>query len=856
MLLCRHSVTQLCWRTIRGRTIAFSLVDRLVGWSDPSFVGIDISSSHLKIYLERLSGRAAFYNKTTQTPKIEGTLAVDQVAVARIMSRLERNFFAPEVREPRHVSFHPSRSNGNMTDISCLSTSAYLLQYHMEHRDYFSRTASANPHKMDLSFDEPSKPLRNGVSGERVTLKMDVSFSDHSFIIGRGGKGIQGVMRETGCHIHFPDSNRNHRSEKSNQVSVAGPPAGVVAARQRIREHLPISFAFMVDKDDYRRAVTPSESASKTKLEPKAKVKHMIEALQNEFRMTITWLPMENFSCAMVTVRGRQSNFERIREGLRRLTAFLRPGQPPPYVHLGIEVSPHHLSFVMGAGEVKMKTLMQVTGTEFIIPPIRSDTSHHIPTVRIFGEVDNVYQAWLAFMDLLPVVLHIDIPDTVEVWRGRNFEYRDRSGEHVHDTEAINNGEQSAPWPLSGPIGDRRQQQQHRQHRASTDHLQELREFVSPEVQTTVALNGTELDGDTGVLNPVFRRLATSTDHLNSMLRSYDISLMLRLGRDSRHWRMVAKGPEKHVDLLIDVYRAIRDSSHDPIASIRNALLVTPMNSFSLNSPPAHSFPAFSSLIRSSSFSDARTNSDEIRLNNATWSSRCSSTASCHGRSNHDLGCVPCEMLGSQETCEMFAKLLKISRELSSEGPAFGYYTITPSSGLNDEQRRSSRLVTNNNETLFPSTPYRYSIEYFNHYFGGRYPSTGSRNGSNSTLHHGGVHNASPGFHHSTGSGSEYSPWNGVSSFDLSVNNDSASRGLYSYGDSLGASGRGSISSYSMLSHNEEAGSAHRRTSETIYNPARQGCSGNLEVFPHDGRGDCPTVKEFDAAPGAGRDHR
>lgn len=54
-------------------------------------------------------------------------------------------------------------------------------------------------------------------------------------------------------------------------------------------------------------------------------------------------------------------------------------------------------------------------------------------------------------------------------------------------------------------------------------------------------------------------------------------------------------------------------------------------------------------------------------------------------------------VLGSQETCEMFAKLLKISRELSSEGPAFGYYTITPSSGLNDEQRRSSRLVTNNN---------------------------------------------------------------------------------------------------------------------------------------------------------------
>ena len=37
-----------------------------------------------------------------------------------------------------------------------------------------------------------------------------------------GGNTIRRVMSETGCHIHFPDSNRSNPTEKSNQVSIAG----------------------------------------------------------------------------------------------------------------------------------------------------------------------------------------------------------------------------------------------------------------------------------------------------------------------------------------------------------------------------------------------------------------------------------------------------------------------------------------------------------------------------------------------------------------------------------------------------------------------------------------------------------
>lgn len=68
-----------------------------------------------------------------------------------------------------------------------------------------------------------------------MTMKLDVSYTDHSHIIGKGGMTIKKVMEETGCHIHFPDSNRSNMNEKSNQVSIAGELEGVERARARVR---------------------------------------------------------------------------------------------------------------------------------------------------------------------------------------------------------------------------------------------------------------------------------------------------------------------------------------------------------------------------------------------------------------------------------------------------------------------------------------------------------------------------------------------------------------------------------------------------------------------------------------------
>ena len=55
-------------------------------------------------------------------------------------------------------------------------------------------------------------------TNSRVTMKMDVSYTDHLHIISKVGNTIRRVMAETNCHIHFPDSNRSNPNEKSNQV--------------------------------------------------------------------------------------------------------------------------------------------------------------------------------------------------------------------------------------------------------------------------------------------------------------------------------------------------------------------------------------------------------------------------------------------------------------------------------------------------------------------------------------------------------------------------------------------------------------------------------------------------------------
>ena len=122
-------------------------------------------------------------------------------------------------------------------------------------------------------------------------------------------------------------------------------------------------------------------------------------------------LPMHSLqsSAALVTVRGRHANIDRIKDGIVKLMKALVPETPQLSVYVGIEVSPHHLDFVTGPSGIKLIELMRETNTTIEIPDI-PDRRQSIPTVRIVGQVFNVYEAWVRFMDLLPLALLVEIP--------------------------------------------------------------------------------------------------------------------------------------------------------------------------------------------------------------------------------------------------------------------------------------------------------------------------------------------------------------------------------------------------------------------------------------------------------------
>ena len=136
----------------------------------------------------------------------------------------------------------------------------------------------------------------------RVTMKMDVSYTDHSHVIGKGGNTIRRVMSETGCHIHFPDSNRSNPSEKSNQVSIAGEIDGVEKARARVRELTPLVFTFdMPLVSNVEPTPDPSDP--------------YLRAIQDQYNIQIMFRQKQkNFPTTLVVIKGCQWEAARVKE--------------------------------------------------------------------------------------------------------------------------------------------------------------------------------------------------------------------------------------------------------------------------------------------------------------------------------------------------------------------------------------------------------------------------------------------------------------------------------------------------------------------------------------------------------------
>lgn len=250
-------------------------------------------------------------------------------------------------------------------------------------------------------------------------------------------------MEETGCHIHFPDSNRSNHQEKSNQVSIAGEIEGVERARARVRVSrsdsvvLPPCIVYFLltscrrfvlaeshSSDIFVRATDHGRLADNARLhlavrgqdpgevQRSGDVPHQAEIARHfgggeglrvggvsseGGHRASDPLHVPKFSCEYTIVvplfrKSCSSCFIRI---LLFSFFFLRFAQSQIQVQMSMEISPQHHSVVLGKQSSNLKMIMQRTGTQIMFPDAGDP---NIPSLKksnvtIIGGIHNVYLA-------------------------------------------------------------------------------------------------------------------------------------------------------------------------------------------------------------------------------------------------------------------------------------------------------------------------------------------------------------------------------------------------------------------------------------------------------------------------------
>ncbi|RXN35520.1 bicaudal C -like protein [Labeo rohita] len=236
----------------------------------------------------------------------------------------------------------------------------------------------------------------------RVTLKMDVSHTEHSHVIGKGGNNIKRVMEETGCHIHFPDSNRHSQGEKSNQVSIAGQLTGVEAARVKIRELLPLMLMF-----ECSGLVQHVDCSSP-----------VVQHISHTYSVSISFKPPSRLYGNTAIVRGNQNNASGVKRGTALLLEHLAGSLASSVlVSTQLDIAPQHHNFLLGRNGANVKNISQRTGAHIHFPELNTQHSTHTSrsAVYIQGSIDAVCAARQQLMGCLPLVLLFDIKEEMEV---------------------------------------------------------------------------------------------------------------------------------------------------------------------------------------------------------------------------------------------------------------------------------------------------------------------------------------------------------------------------------------------------------------------------------------------------------
>ncbi|XP_030001137.1 bicaudal C homolog 2 [Sphaeramia orbicularis] len=242
----------------------------------------------------------------------------------------------------------------------------------------------------------------------KVTLKMDVAYTEHSHVIGKGGGNIKKVMEVTSCHIHFPDSNRhNATGEKSNQVSIAGPIEGVEEARRRIRDLQPLALTFDLPVSLVPQALPDVNSPLIQQVVQTLGVSVSFRAVPPQPQAQ----PPFYGSCCMVW--GLQGNAAAVKKATCILMDLLLGSEVAGgIVSSQLDVTSQQHLFLLGQNGAHFLSVMHQTQTQIILPDLSAPQNP--PSLLIQGSPDGVCLARQQLTDCLPVCLMFDMREDGE----------------------------------------------------------------------------------------------------------------------------------------------------------------------------------------------------------------------------------------------------------------------------------------------------------------------------------------------------------------------------------------------------------------------------------------------------------
>uniref|UniRef100_A0A3B5ANI9 Protein bicaudal C homolog 1-B-like n=1 Tax=Stegastes partitus TaxID=144197 RepID=A0A3B5ANI9_9TELE len=226
----------------------------------------------------------------------------------------------------------------------------------------------------------------------KVTLKMDVAYTEHSHVIGKGGGNIKKVMEVTSCHIHFPDSNRhNANGEKSNQVSIAGPIEGVEEARRRIRDLQPLSLTFDLPVSLVPQALPDAGSP-------------LIQQVVQTLGVSVSFRTFNIIRCHVININKKATCI--------LMDLLLGSEVTAGIVSSQLDVTSQQHLFLLGQNGAHFLSVMHQTQTQIILPDLSAPQSP--PSLLIQGSPDGVCLARQQLMDCLPVCLMFDMREDGE----------------------------------------------------------------------------------------------------------------------------------------------------------------------------------------------------------------------------------------------------------------------------------------------------------------------------------------------------------------------------------------------------------------------------------------------------------